>query len=439
MDGGRYGPVAVAIPSGDVRGYVVLFSDPATTDAPNDIAPLTKAGAVVVRVDTKRYFDRIRHDAKACDQLVGDVEMLSRQLQRRYPALEYAFPVLAGSGEAGTLAYAILAQAPNNTLSGAVSLDPAAALDGIPALCPGASATPTATGAVAYGPKRELQGFWITAFDAGAPETGKAWVAGLKDQSTPATVSSPSASSTGARLAALIAPHLSRATSGGIGALPLVELPAAHPGSSMAVVLSGDGGWRDIDKVVAEKLQARGISVVGWDSLRYFWRAKSPEQTADDLTSVLETYAARWKADHIALIGYSFGADVMPFLYDRLPAALRGKVALISLLGLESKADWEITVSGWLGEPPSAAAIPIAPAMAKVPPRLIQCFYGEQEAESACPDFAKNGIELIKTSGGHHFGHDYDAVVDTIATGFDTRIAAEAVKGKPEAAPSRSD
>ncbi|TPK10203.1 hypothetical protein FJ543_21975 [Mesorhizobium sp. B2-5-7] len=43
----------------------------------------------------------------------------------------------------------------------------------------------------------------------------------------------------------------------------------------MAIVLSGDGGWHDLDKTIAEELQSRGVSVVGRDSVRYFWKKKA--------------------------------------------------------------------------------------------------------------------------------------------------------------------
>jgi type IV secretory pathway VirJ component len=47
--------------------------------------------------------------------------------------------------------------------------------------------------------------------------------------------------------------------------LPLIELPVATPGRSMAVVYSGDGGWRDIDNDIAGRLQADlVIHVTGW-------------------------------------------------------------------------------------------------------------------------------------------------------------------------------
>ena len=55
----------------------------------------------------------------------------------------------------------------------------------------------------------------------------------------------------------------------------------------LAVIISGDGGWRDLDQTIARDLQSWGVSVAGVDSLRYFWNHKSPEQAADDLARVI--------------------------------------------------------------------------------------------------------------------------------------------------------
>jgi type IV secretory pathway VirJ component len=79
----------------------------------------------------------------------------------------------------------------------------------------------------------------------------------------------------------------------------------------LAIVISGDGGWRDLDRTIAEKLRSQGVSVVGWDSLRYFWSRKTPAQVARDLGAVIDTYTARWGASKVALVGYSFGAGVL--------------------------------------------------------------------------------------------------------------------------------
>ena len=79
-------------------------------------------------------------------------------------------------------------------------------------------------------------------------------------------------------LASLIAPHLVQDNFASVAGLPLVELPASSQSRLMAVFFSGDGGWRDIDRTIGEHLQSMGVSVVGWDSVRYFWRRKTPSR-----------------------------------------------------------------------------------------------------------------------------------------------------------------
>ena len=54
--------------------------------------------------------------------------------------------------------------------------------------------------------------------------------------------------------------------------LPLVELPTKANSGTLALMISGDGGWAGIDKQVAEALNKEGVAVVGLNSLQYFCR-----------------------------------------------------------------------------------------------------------------------------------------------------------------------
>jgi type IV secretory pathway VirJ component len=191
----------------------------------------------------------------------------------------------------------------------------------------------------------------------------------------------------------------------------------------MAVFLSGDGGWRDIDKTIGENLQAMGVSVVGWDSVRYFWRKKSPEVTAADLAAIIRAYRAKWGAEKVALIGFSFGADVLPFVYNQLPPPLRQRVTMITLLSASRAADWEIRVTGWLGVAPSSEATPLDPAIRQILGKKIQCFYGEQDTNSYCPALALSGAEVIEKKGSHHFDGDYGLIAHQILDGLNRRIS----------------
>ena len=45
---------------------------------------------------------------------------------------------------------------------------------------------------------------------------------------------------------------------------------------TLAILLTGDGGWADFDKSLAAGLSAHGVPVVGWSSLGYYWTPRSP-------------------------------------------------------------------------------------------------------------------------------------------------------------------
>jgi hypothetical protein len=78
--------------------------------------------------------------------------------------------------------------------------------------------------------------------------------------------------------------------------LPLVEVPSKKIGiDTMAVIVSGDGGWAGIDREIGNTLAESGVSVVGLNSLQYFWKSRTPEETARDLERILNHYLSEWK------------------------------------------------------------------------------------------------------------------------------------------------
>jgi type IV secretory pathway VirJ component len=424
IDGGRYGKVEVIEPA-HPRGFVIFLTDRNGTSAANDAAAqaLAKAGAVVVEVSTPAYLRHLDDDKEKCHYIVADAEGLSHQLQRSLKFSRYLTPALVGRGEGGTLAEVALAQAPAVTIAGAVSLDPVAEIRTRARMCWEPSVK-TRDG-FRYGAVKSLPGYWIVALTPDASKVARDFVSAMRRDGTPVEIHQVSGRAVGETLADLVAPHWPRAkrSAGDLAGLPLVELPVPHPSKLMAVVLSGDGGWRDLDKTIGENLQHHGIPVVGLDSLRYFWSKKTPEATAEDLAAVIEAYRDKWHADYVALIGYSFGADVLPFAYDRLPPDVRSRVALVALLGFAKSADFEIRVGGWLGLPASPDALPVMPATEKIPPGLMLCFYGEDEDDTACPALAKRGVEVIRTPGGHHFNGDYAPLERDILNGLERRVA----------------
>ena len=421
IDGGRLGQLALFRPDASPEALVFLFSDTRGWRAEFDAAAarLGEDGAAVVGVDLPSYQKGLRASDDGCHYAIAEIEALSQKLQRQLGTTAYRSPILAGVGEGATLAYAGLAQSPAATVAGAVSVDPTPSLDTRVPLCPGAPSTPVAGKGFAYGAQADLPGWWLVSSRTPlAPE-----LAGLVDDvgEPPPVEDAPLD-----RLVALLSQQLTAGdTSPAVRNLPLTEIEAAEPGSWMAVVYSGDGGWRDLDKEIGEHLAERKVPVVGVDSLRYFWRAKTPDEIGRDLGAILDAYGDKWGTRKVALIGYSFGAAVLPFAVNRLPAALRERVVLVSLLGLGARAPMQIAVEGWLGAEPDADAPLVMPELLRLDLAKVQCFYGEDEDDSICPDPKLAAADVIKTKGGHHFDEDYAALAQRIFDAAEHRANAK--------------
>ena len=199
----------------------------------------------------------------------------------------------------------------------------------------------------------------------------------------------------------------------GATSFPVVEVPAKNPNETVTLFYSGDGGWRDLDRAVAGLMAERGYPVVGVDTLRAFWSSKTPEQSATELAAIMAYYRTTWKAKKFVLAGFSFGADIMPAVYNRLSETDRDSVALLVLLALGKNADFEIHVSGWISK--SSDGLPILPELQRIAGKKIFCIYGQEEkADSACAALSTPGARLLELPGGHHFDQDYSKLTTRI-------------------------
>jgi type IV secretory pathway VirJ component len=404
------------MPAAEPVGLIFLFSDLAggTAELEEAARRLTEMGLIVAPVELRSFLQRQDALGRQCLYLVSDIEEASRRIQAQRGRGRYLTPIVAGTGMGAAVAYAALAQAPDATLAGAASDGFVTRIVTKVPLCAGAPVQPAAGGGFNYGPA-PLPGWWRVTPVADETEAAARFAAsaGADD----ALVAAPEGGLDD-RLAALLEGPLSAATGEALAGLPLIELPVTAPGRLMAVVYSGDGGWRDIDKDIAARLQAAGIPVVGVDSLRYFWSEKTPEQIATDLGQILDHYREAWQRPAVILAGYSFGADILPFAYNRLTPEQQASIRRVSLLGLSPTADLEIHVTGWLGVEDHAGSRLILPEIERLPTPKVQCFYGAEETDTACTAPELKGAELIETPGGHHFDGDYGKLADAIARGL---------------------
>ncbi|MGH8588078.1 MAG: virulence factor family protein [Gammaproteobacteria bacterium] len=428
----EFGAVDVTGPSGSAQGFAIVFSgDQGFSDGEREaIRALTGAGLAVAAIDSRKAItglDRSDPD-EACTDLAVPLEWVSHQAQRRLGFTRYARPALLGFETGAALVYAALAQAPPLAFARGLSADFSPRIKLHRPLC-GLSGQQD-DGQQALTPGQPVREPWqIAGVEAVSEDAAKFFAAVATDNKGSGDHDTPKTGSLKTLYMDAVQPILREATRRdqplAVTDLPIVEVSSVSNLGILAIIYSGDGGWRDLDRTLGDLLRDRGAAVVGVDALHYFWSKRTPEETAADLERIIRHYRRAWNVGHIALIGYSFGAEIIPFAYNRLFQEARASVLMLSLLAPGRATDFEIQIFGWVGEGPSRDALSIMPEIRKIAATMLQCFYGIDDDEvSLCTSEDMRGAEIIELPGDHHFDRRYAPNADRIISWRGSRDAA---------------
>jgi type IV secretory pathway VirJ component len=423
---GRFQDLALYLPAGPPSGVVLFLSDDPSPSfaAAALVRELVARRALVAVIDWPKLAANLEADAGDCVFLDGDLENLSHFLQAYSHLPSYLPPFLVGYGAGAALAYASLVQAPGNTFAGALTVGFSPATRLAKPLCKGSGIEFTRRSpgpGFAFLPAKGLQNPWVLLqgeLDTGfTPAAARAFIAAMQGaalavlprlgRDAPAD-GLPALGAAYDTLVRRTAARLGPLPPAALGNLPLIEIPAAPGGTAtdrFALVMSGDGGWAGLDKDVAQALSAHGIPVVGLDSLRYFWSPRTPDGLAADTDRMIRYYLEHFGKQRVLLVGYSQGADVLPFAVNRLPGATRVHVALAVLMGMSEHAVFEFHVSNWLSDDNSGPAT--RPEVERMGSTPVLCIYGEGDNDSLCPTLDPGKVRIVKMKGGHHFDGDY--------------------------------
>ncbi len=387
-------------------------------------------GSIVVGVDSSRYLKNLASSAGVCSYPAADFEALSKYVQKKLHYPHYTLPVLVGYSSGAALVYAVLAQSPPNTFQGGISLGFCPELKLQKPLCrgQGLESKPGMPGkSVLFLPDDRLSTPWIvlqgTTDEVCSADEARSFVRRVPEADI---VILPKVGH-GFSVERDWMPEFKKAlerlknneqasdTRNTLNDLPLVEVPASGKDSDfLAVIISGDGGWAGLDREVGGALARRGIRVVGLNALQYFWTKRTPEGASKDLARILRHYLHAWNKNNIILVGYSLGADVVPFMANRLPADLLARVREVVLLGPGRTAEFEFHLSEWLPNTQDSAAMPILPEIKKLRKKKVLCLFGAGEKSSLCSELEPDLAESVRMPGGHHFGGKYESIAGMI-------------------------
>ena len=418
LQGREHDPSMVAIVLSDAAGWGAVEEEMARMAG--------DAGALVVGVDVQEYFARAT--AKGLEPNVSfELESLSKYAQKAagLPNLSRSnsnsFAAWGGGAGAG-IVYASLVQAPADTFLGGVSLGfrpwlPLALPFGI-----GRGLTwERVEGGIRYDAFTKAELAWTVIQAEADPVMGAddvwGFVQGMRGVGlhvlTGADGYADPALWRGRLAPALKAATPSRpgpppAPAGGVGDLPLIEVrPVATATGTLAILVTGDGGWAGIDKDIAAILVKNGIGVIGLDSMKYFWTRRTPEAAGADLARVMRHYQAAWGGKDFSLIGFSLGADALPPMIANLPPDLRGTIRQVALLAPSRNVELEFHVSDWIHDDEASQDIALLPEVRRIQPLPLLCVHGRDETSSLCTELSPEEATIRPLPGSHHFDGDF--------------------------------
>jgi len=197
--------------------------------------------------------------------------------------------------------------------------------------------------------------------------------------------------------------------------LPLKEWNSTSD-KPLIFYVSGDGGYTGFSENICTTINKTGYKIVALNSKSYFNDQKTPEQTTKDIVVYLNTEFSKRKNQQLVLAGYSFGADIVPFISNILPDSLKRKLISVVLLSPSTSTDFETHIWDMLGGNKKRSRDVVAEInkMGTIKTAIIL----ENDA-----GFPINGIKLkncdyYKLAGGHHFEGNTNEVVKTMMKYF---------------------
>lgn len=406
----QYGDISVAKPWFSSQGLVLVFAD-SKRFAPAQLAKdLASTGAAVAVVDAatavQTFSDQGRHCLDA-ERITGPLQALET-----WAGTNAGRKIIAGIGDGGLLPL-LASTGKSVAVNGYLSIGFSAVVPKVTLICPPFTVNTNKDKQAVLAAPAGLKIHWRSVWTDYPPNDTAVFVRTLPTAETAiAPYDTPLDVVALKEIGTLLGQQDAAAPN-----LPIVEVPTDKANPTLTLFYSGDGGWRDLDRTVAEEMAKLGYPVAGVDVLRYFWERKSPEQSAADLAETLAFYRKTWGATSFVLAGYSFGADILPAVFNRLSPEDQASIPLLVLLAPAEQANFEIHVSGWLGN--DGGEQPLAPELARIAKNKILCVYGQEEKdERGCASLANSQADILELPGGHHFDQDYPKLARQILDAY---------------------
>ena len=184
----------------------------------------------------------------------------------------------------------------------------------------------------------------------------------------------------------------------------------------LVLYLSGDGGFNSFSNKLCELIAGAGYSVAAIDSKNYFWKKKTPKEIAADVSNTLKNLLSSRQNMRLFVVGYSFGADAVPFIINRLDPAIKKNVKSIVLLEPSVSTDLEIHIADILGRSNAKRSLDVVDEINRMEGVKTSIILGDDEADFPIQKITLKNFTKKYLAGGHHFsGNAVQVAKNTIA------------------------
>ena len=114
------------------------------------------------------------------------------------------------------------------------------------------------------------------------------------------------------------------------------------------------------------------------------------------------------------MVGYSFGANVVPFIANKLSENLKGLLSGIYCLSPNEKADFEIHISDMLGIAGQEEIYKVPEEIKEAKQFKTVCVFGEDEDKTLRGRFEEAGAKVNTVPGNHHYNNNPAAAATVI-------------------------
>jgi type IV secretory pathway VirJ component len=392
----------------------------------------SKMNTLVIGVDILRYYKDLRQRTDECYIIAADFVQLATEIEKKYNFPDYTPPVIMGYSSGATLVYGILAQARSGTFIGGISVGFCTDIELPKMLCQinGLNERADISGKKYFFlPDAKLRNPWIVLQGKLDKVCNYSEVADFVNKTTDAElITLPNVGHGFSKLSDFM-PQWKDAfnrliekyqpeddNTDRVNNIPVVITNAKFQNKEAPVVLliSGDGGWYGFEQSIADNLANLGLPTIGLNSKKYFWNRRSTEETAGDMGILLNYYGKEWGKDRYLMIGYSLGAEIIPFVVNGLPEKVKPRILSAVLLSPDISTDFEVHFSNMLGMGNRQNTYNVVEEIIKMQSVPTLCIFGENEKSQVPGLLKKTSVKIRIIPGDHHYKFNLPLIIQTM-------------------------